>query len=395
MKKSVFIICLLLAICLILPACGSTQEEQPVALVTFISKDVSIYPNETYQLQYEVPEGKTVEFSSSDNAILTVDENGLITGIKPGTVTVIASTGEYEKAYLEVTVTKDLMPAMVNAVLNNSELQMLVGMEYDLVLTIQKAGEPVYYPAEWKSSDESVVTVVNGKLTAVAEGSAVVTVTISAEGETIERQCNVTIHPYYQVEIQQDMVKGHVGMEFTVDVKIYDGNGKLVTPNAEDLELLTSDDRIIEAKKDTFKIIGASDVAVGVRYKGNVAFVPVEIFSVTAQFFKNSAADFIGDVDGEPFSGVAITSKSYQPYFYLTDEGRQIIRDYAAANGFSKVRIHAYPILVDNMLVINGNFAANKDWTTVDIPVSDLNASFYIWSQSQGKTEIYLWFEFI
>jgi hypothetical protein len=95
------------------------------------------------------------------------------------------------------------------------------------------------------------------------------------------------------------------------------------------------------------------------------------------------------------FSGICLTSNVYQPYFYFSDAGIQTIHEYAATNGYNKLRIYAYPILHDNLLVINGTYVARDTWTMVEVPVTDINSAFYFWSQSQGATEIYLRFEFV
>ena len=395
MRKTAFIICLVLVISLVMVACGEPQIENPSSdIIKFISQDICIYPGAMFQLKYANPEGKKIEFSSSDNSILTVDQNGIVTGISAGTATVIASTGEYEKAYVEITVMKDLMIAQINAILKANKIELLIGMDYDLGLSVQKNGQEVACSAEWSSSDNNVVTVADGKITAVAEGTAIITVEVT-DGEEVDiEQCLVTVHPHYQVDIVQKKIAGTIGLEFSLDYKIYSDSGKLVTPAAGEVELITSNPSAVAIREDSFKIVGIGEASVGVRYKGNVTSIPVEIFSITADFFQKSAADFQGEVAGETFCGVCLTSSNYQPYFYFSADGVKAIRDYAEEYGYTTLRIHGYPILKDNGLVINGKYQGRDKWTANDFAVADIDESFYFWSQSQGTTEIYLWFEF-
>ena len=79
------------------------------------SKEYSLKKGEKIQLKAEVlPDNtteKTVKWSVSDESVATIDENGLLTGIETGTVTVTASTvnGVKEEAEIEVSSNADAL----------------------------------------------------------------------------------------------------------------------------------------------------------------------------------------------------------------------------------------------------------------------------------------------
>lgn len=107
-------------------------------------------------------------------------------------------------------------------------------------------------------------------------------------------------------------------------------------------------------------------------------------------------APFTGTVGNQSFSGVKVTSNAYQPHFRLTAKGAQYVQSIAQEENYDTVRIHAYAILYDNAFVMNNaHYIGSGYWTTFDVNAEDLTQSFDFWSQSQGNSEVYLWFEFL
>ncbi len=103
---------------------------------------------------------------------------------------------------------------------------------------------------------------------------------------------------------------------------------------------------------------------------------------------------FSGTVAGQSFSGVKITSTAYQPHFGLTEGAVENAKRYAVAHGFDTIAIHAYARLTNNSLVLNGQEWIGSSWKEILIPTEQLSTAYDFWSQSEGTTEIYLWFEF-
>ena len=58
-----------------------------------------------------------------------------------------------------------------------------------LTATVSPSGAAI----SWSSSDETIATVENGVVTAVAEGEAVITVTARYRGNTSTATCTVTV----------------------------------------------------------------------------------------------------------------------------------------------------------------------------------------------------------
>ena len=57
-----------------------------------MNESISLLPGETVQLEFStVSENASITYSSSNTDVLTIDDQGLICGIAPGTATVSAS----------------------------------------------------------------------------------------------------------------------------------------------------------------------------------------------------------------------------------------------------------------------------------------------------------------
>ena len=116
----------------------------------------------------------TLMWTSKDETIATVDENGVVTGVKKGQTFIIVETDNGKKAYCMLTVT---VPVPIRIELPE-EVTIYVGQTITLTPTITpKDAETTLI---WTSNKPSVASVdANGVLTGKAEGLALVTVSTS------------------------------------------------------------------------------------------------------------------------------------------------------------------------------------------------------------------------
>ena len=128
---------------------------------------------------------KTVTWTSSDEAIATIDETGKVTAVKEGSATITAKAGE-KTAECKVTV----LVAVTSVELNKTTLSIIEGESETLTATV-KPDNATDKTVIWTSSDEKIATVKDGKVTAVKVGEA--TITATAGDKTTE--CKVTVTP--------------------------------------------------------------------------------------------------------------------------------------------------------------------------------------------------------
>jgi hypothetical protein len=133
---------------------------------------------------------KAVTWTSSDEAVATVDANGKVTGHKEGTATVTVTTAAGKNtAVCNVTVQAGMVKAEVG--LAPPSLVLEEGETETLDLTVN----PDTAKVQWKSSNTGVATVdaKTGKVKGVKAGTATVTVTAVNGGNTAT--CALTVKP--------------------------------------------------------------------------------------------------------------------------------------------------------------------------------------------------------
>ena len=130
--------------------------------------------------------GVSISYSSMDEEVATVDENGLVTTLNYGTTVISVTDGNITKGVAITVVDAD-------ASVNNPQLQM--GDNAEVQITVY----PDLYDTlsvALTSSDESVARIEDGKIVAVGDGdaeiTAVITVTISGEEITLIRTFTVS-----------------------------------------------------------------------------------------------------------------------------------------------------------------------------------------------------------
>jgi len=130
---------------------------------------------------------KKVTWTSESTAIATVDSTGLVTGKGNGIAVITAKTEDGGfKASSRVTV----QGAVTGVKLNKSQTTIAVGGSENLIATVEPASA-VNKNVDWFCSPSGIVSVVNGKVTALKAGAAAVTVKTQEGG--IIATCSVTV----------------------------------------------------------------------------------------------------------------------------------------------------------------------------------------------------------
>ena len=129
-------------------------------------------------------------YTSSNEAIATVDANGVVTGVAEGDATITITANEMENFSTTVDVTVTVIPPTAIAL---SETTLDLDKETtSATLTVSPTPANATPAVTWTSSDPSVATVAAGVVTAVSTGSATITAT-SVVDAGITATCEVTV----------------------------------------------------------------------------------------------------------------------------------------------------------------------------------------------------------
>ncbi len=147
--------------------------------ITLSTTNASIERGETLALTAVTSNRSSVTWKSSKKSIATIDERGVITGLKPGETTITA-TADGSNATCKLTVK---LPSIK---LSKSSVKLYRGNTCQLTATVSSGVRPT-----WKTNKKSVAVVdANGMITAIKHGTATITATVDG----VEKRCEVIVN---------------------------------------------------------------------------------------------------------------------------------------------------------------------------------------------------------
>ncbi len=168
--------------------------QQLVKTITLDKTTAALNPNTTLQLNATVlpenAENKTLEWSSSNEAVATVDNNGLVTTKVSGSAIITAKSTDGSEVQATCNITVKV--PVTGITLNKTKAQVKPNATITLVATISPANA-TNKNVTWSSSNTSIATVSNtGFVTGKADGTVTITAT-SADDTTKSASCVVEV----------------------------------------------------------------------------------------------------------------------------------------------------------------------------------------------------------
>ena len=191
----------------------------------------------------ELATNKSVTWSSSNESVATVDENGVVTAIAVGEATITATTtdGSNLSASCKVTVNPTLATSIT---LDKTEVVLEATQTTTLVATVLPE-LTTNKSLTWSSSNESIATVdENGVVTAIAVGEATITAT-TTDGSNLSASCKVTVVPTLAVSIELNQTEASVeektDLQLTATILPEHTTNKEVAWSSSDIQVASVD----------------------------------------------------------------------------------------------------------------------------------------------------------
>lgn len=176
---------------------GINGEVPEITDVTIDDEEREVYVGDEFKLKFNVEPYDTlvnsVEYVSSADSIVSVDNDGMAVAHQPGKVFIsvnINGTSKVETWNINVIDKKEEIIQLESIKLNKNKLKLNKGEEEQLEV-IFKPENATNKNVIWSSSDENIATVINGKIVAKEKGNVIIKV-ISEEGGYTDI-CKVTI----------------------------------------------------------------------------------------------------------------------------------------------------------------------------------------------------------
>ena len=157
---------------------------------------LAINVGETRQITYNIlpanATDKTVVYSSSDNSKLTVDQEGNINAIASGDFMITLTCSNGVSTNCQVVVSEVSESVDVTGIsLSKSSLSMHAGDSVSLIASITPT-TATNKSVVWESNEPTIASVANGRVTALADGEAIITCR-SVSNPDITTTCTVSV----------------------------------------------------------------------------------------------------------------------------------------------------------------------------------------------------------
>ncbi|MFP4178022.1 MAG: Ig-like domain-containing protein [Acholeplasmataceae bacterium] len=191
---------LIMAFLLFMYSCDESPE------LTLDDSEITVVKGDTHRIEYEFEGSEELTFESSDEAVVTVDENGRIEALAPGTATISIRVGSIEES-IDITVRKRIELSLAD----------------EAIELVQGDTHPIDYTSNdevsFESSDDAIASVdAEGTVEALAPGTVTITVRSTYDetvSETVEVRV-ILIPESLTIEGSTDL---NVGQETTLDIE--------------------------------------------------------------------------------------------------------------------------------------------------------------------------------
>ena len=210
-----------------------TVSPPPVVSVQLAPTSVSLVVSAVQQFtasalgaEGDILPGRLVSWTSTNVSVATVTSGGLVTGVSPGSATIVA-TIEGKSATAPIVVTA---PPVQTVTVAPGTASVITGSTQQFTATLRDAAGVLLPGREvtWSSSGPAVATISNGGLlTAVAAGT--VTVTATSEGKTGTATVTVTNPPVATVTVAPLTASMLPGEQLSFSARAVDAAGNVLT----------------------------------------------------------------------------------------------------------------------------------------------------------------------
>ena len=166
----------------------------PVSEIVFAEPELTIAEGQSVPLAVTVypatADDKSLQWSSGDTSILTVDEDGTVTALRRGTTTVTAKAKDGSEVTASCSIR--VIRLVSSITLNRTELTIDRGYTWQLTAQVAPADADIKELA-WKSSDPGVVSVdATGQIEPLSPGFATITANAS-DGSGVTASCEIEV----------------------------------------------------------------------------------------------------------------------------------------------------------------------------------------------------------
>lgn len=305
MKKALFLFMITLAFY----ACSNENNPNPylpATSLTLSADSVTIMPGEELHLTYTYAPKNTTDIVSviwkiANTDIINFDiySQSIIYGKNPGKTYVIAHFRD--RPEIADTCMVSVIPRQVNRIeLDKTKVEMLVGSDTTLRATVYPENA-TYQDLTWNSSDETIATVENGKISALSAGMADI-VAATLDG-TVKATCKIQVKnvPVSSITVDglSDGQKFLIGEELQLTYTVYPENAfnKKIRISSSNESIIKIDENLklqVLSKGEATITVASEDGSVSDDYKVTAGDITLFISTQISGAYTNIMGNITG-----------------------------------------------------------------------------------------------------
>lgn len=251
-------------------------EEIPLNAIQFTDPKIVLFQGESMELELTYdPENTTiqrdVQWTSSDEEIISVNNRGEITALEIGKAVITAEL-DGKKDTCEVTVEEEQI-SLESIQLSESKIELKEGEKNTLTVTYQPENTTDNKEVTWTSSNEDVAVVQDGEIEAIAQGQAIVTAKVSGKEATCEVIVNKEGVELESISFKEEELNLKEGEEATLEV-IYEPEDTTVEKN---VIWTSSDESVVSVKDGVIKAVGIGEAVVTAEVEEKQAYCDIVV----------------------------------------------------------------------------------------------------------------------
>ncbi|MGE5703678.1 MAG: cadherin-like beta sandwich domain-containing protein, partial [Clostridia bacterium] len=238
------------------------------------TQKIAVYAVYSDGEEKEITLNKKTVYKTSSSSIVTIKAGTLKAGNKEGEA-IITVSFEDQTTSIDVTVSNAYVKELS---LTPDALSLETEETKQVVATAKlsnKKTEVITEKAEWSSDDTSVVSVDEGKITAVAPGKA--TITVAYGGKTAQLKVEVTEGKVLQrLGASKKGVKLSAGKQQQIQLTAYyrDKTKAVITDKAE---WLTSDEQVVTVQDGLITAVAPGNATIEASYRGKKVSIKITV----------------------------------------------------------------------------------------------------------------------
>lgn len=307
-----FIKIIILTVCVLVCAIGCVACKN-TGEMALNKKAITLTQEKTFQLELENSNDNVV-WTSQDENVATVDENGKVTAINVGRTKIFATIGE-ESYYCIVTVNEYQPDSVLFIDLGIESITVRESESYTLS-PVLKQGDTKLQPDsfDYFVSDTSVCVVNSGKITGLKAGQATVTVSTVFDEQTVSKNISVNILENKTILLPRlEKMEALIGSTLPLSVEVIKGQ-EVLDVSTSQIIYTTSDATI--AKIENNNLITLKKGIVALKIEGVVDGVTVSTtydFRVREQYLVKYVSEGVLHYAEQVLDGEKIVAPTSEP----------------------------------------------------------------------------------